>query len=171
MTSFSESPIVALSYFYDRLEPLGLNGTFTIATLATLAADVCAGPGAWETKFPKHKFPRAMAELTDRPETCLDLTFQHALLSLGYDLSPSRSVTVAKKLAGSELGWCAGAQLMTVSSEQTQRERMNADTMRRSHSSRRKDLFANARFFSFAVFTCVFNSRTMLTWLLDSGSF
>lgn len=115
MTSFTESPIVALSYFYDRLEPLGLNGTFTIATLATLAADVCAGPATWEAKFPKHKFPKALAELNDRPESCLDLTFQHALLSLGYDLAPSRSVTVAKKLAGSELGWCAGAQLMTVS--------------------------------------------------------
>jgi len=115
MQSFTDSPIVALSYFYDRLEPLGLNGTFSIQTLAKLAEDVCWPPETWAQRFPADKYPHALAELRDRPEYCLDLTFQHALLSLGYDLSPARSVTVAKKLAGSELGWCAGAQLMAVS--------------------------------------------------------
>lgn len=92
-----------------------MNGTFSISSLESLAKDVCAGPSQWSTRFPISKYPKALKELRERPETCLDLTFQHALLSLGYDLNNSRQVTVAKKLAGSELGWCAGAQLMTVS--------------------------------------------------------
>ncbi|PWN44000.1 nucleoside phosphatase GDA1/CD39 [Ceraceosorus guamensis] len=117
MNSFADSPIVALSYFYDRLEPLGVNGTFSISLLESLAKDVCAGPARWSVRFPPSKYPEALKELRDRPETCLDLTFQHALLSLGYDLGANRQVTVAKKLAGSELGWCAGAQLMTLDEE------------------------------------------------------
>ncbi|KDN41227.1 nucleoside phosphatase GDA1/CD39 [Tilletiaria anomala UBC 951] len=111
MSAFAEAPIVALSYFYDRLVPLGLESTFTVAELASLAKDVCKAPSTWATRFPASKYPEALKELEGRPETCLDLTFMHSLLSLGYELDDSRTVTVAKKLADTELGWALGAQL------------------------------------------------------------
>ncbi|KAI3487979.1 hypothetical protein L1887_48062 [Cichorium endivia] len=53
---------------------------------------------------------RSKSSRTD-PETCLDLSFMHGLLSLGYELEQSREISVAKKLGGTELGWCLGAQL------------------------------------------------------------
>jgi guanosine-diphosphatase len=96
-----------LSYFYDRLIPLGLgvdNEPFKIADLRKLAEDVCLGPeaGGWD-RFRGSK--EAMDELEDRPEYCLDLSFMHSLLSLGYDLSDDREIRVGKKIDGVELGW------------------------------------------------------------------
>ena len=35
----------------------------------------------------------------------------HGLLSLGYELGSDREISIAKKLGGTELGWCLGAQL------------------------------------------------------------
>lgn len=110
MKAFAASPIIALSYFYDRLEPLGLNASFSIAQLETLARNVCSPRSTWSKLFDD----RAMAELDDRPETCLDLTFQLSLLKLGYELDDQRQITVAKKLGGNELGWCLGAQLQVL---------------------------------------------------------
>ena len=52
-----------------------------------------------------------MAELADRPEYCLDLTFMHALLRLGYEFGPEREVRIAKKVDETELGWCLGATI------------------------------------------------------------
>lgn len=46
-----------------------------------MAKDVCAGPKSWKRRWGKDK--EAMAELMDRPEYCLDLTFMHGLLGLG----------------------------------------------------------------------------------------
>ncbi|UZJ51043.1 hypothetical protein CBS101457_000363 [Exobasidium rhododendri] len=114
MTSFAQLPIVALSYFYDRLSPLGLDETFPLSALANLTKKVCGPSDHWPTDFPASKYPKALAELQDRPESCLDFTYLSALLSLGYELSDDRSVTVAKKLGGNELGWCAGATLQVL---------------------------------------------------------
>lgn len=55
-----------------------------------------------------------MEELEGRPEYCLDLTFMHALLGLGYELSDERELMVEKKLRGVELGWALGAGLALV---------------------------------------------------------
>ena len=49
--------------------------------LHRMAKEVCAGPKAWRRRWGKDKV--AMAELEDRPEYCMDLTFMHALLGLG----------------------------------------------------------------------------------------
>lgn len=107
METFKAAPIMALSYFYDRLEPLGLGPKFTIDQLEALAQRACA-----YTKSDTQDFDaKAIAELEDRPETCLDLSFMHGLLSLGYELGGEREVSIAKKLGGTELGWCLGAQL------------------------------------------------------------
>lgn len=107
METFKTAPIMALSYFYDRLEPFGLGPKFTIDQLEALAQRACA-----YTKSDTQDFDaKAIAELEDRPETCLDLSFMHGLLSLGYELGGEREVSIAKKLGGTELGWCLGAQL------------------------------------------------------------
>ena len=107
METFKTAPIIALSYFYDRLEPLGLRPKFKIKDLEAVAHRACA-----YSKTDTQGFgAAAIAELEDRPETCLDLSFMHGLLSLGYELGSDREISIAKKLGGTELGWCLGAQL------------------------------------------------------------
>ncbi|CAO1632997.1 unnamed protein product [Sympodiomycopsis kandeliae] len=115
MSTFkSGAPIVALSYFYDRLHPLGLTNatspSFTISQLSSLARDVCSSPQMWPSRFPSAKYPEALKELYDRPESCLDLTYLYSLLSLGYELEGDVvQVRTEKKLGGIELGWALGA--------------------------------------------------------------
>lgn len=77
-----------------------------------MAQDVCAGPKSWKKRWGNNK--SAMSELEDRPEYCLDLTFMHALLGLGYELADERELMVEKKLRGVELGWALGAGLALV---------------------------------------------------------
>lgn len=58
-----------------------------------------------------------MEELDGRPEWCLDLTFMHSLLRLGYEFEDDREVMIGKKIAGTELGWCLGATIAMVGGE------------------------------------------------------
>ena len=55
-----------------------------------------------------------MDELEGRPEYCLDLTFMHALLRLGYEFDDKRDVSIGKKIGATELGWCLGATIAMV---------------------------------------------------------
>ncbi|KAM0790060.1 hypothetical protein ACM66B_005388 [Microbotryomycetes sp. NB124-2] len=107
---FAAGKVWALSYFYDRIAPLGLESPFSISDLRQLTSDVCAGPSstAWK-RFKSNK--TAMEELSDRPEYCLDLTFMYSLLSLGYELEDERQVWIGKKVQDVELGWALGAAL------------------------------------------------------------
>jgi len=98
-----------------------------ISEIAILAERVCAGPESWKLHWgPSSPYARSFAggkvtpseasksimdELNDRPEYCLDLTFMHALLRLGYEFGSERDVRVEKKVDGVELGWCLGATL------------------------------------------------------------
>ncbi|KAG8992864.1 Guanosine-diphosphatase [Tulasnella sp. 427] len=98
-----------------------------ISEIATLADRVCAGPESWDKYWgPNSAFASSfasaqggshkaskdiLAELHDRPEYCLDLTFMHALLRLGYEFGGQRGVRVEKKVDGVELGWCLGATI------------------------------------------------------------
>lgn len=77
-----------------------------------MAKDVCAGPTSWEKRWGSND--KALAELKDRPEYCLDLTFMNALLGLGYELAPERELLVEKQIRGVELGWALGAGLALV---------------------------------------------------------
>jgi len=52
-----------------------------------------------------------MAELEGRPEYCLDLTFMHGLLRLGYEFKGEKTVRIGKQVDGTELGWCLGATI------------------------------------------------------------
>lgn len=124
LDTFPRGQFLALSYFTDRIKPLLANqrrsyakhftstSTLTIADLADLAKDVCAGPKTWRKRWMKGS--DAIAELEDRPEYCLDLTFMHALLGLGYELQPERELLVEKQIRGVELGWALGAGLALV---------------------------------------------------------
>jgi len=99
-----------------------------ISEISQLAERVCAGPAAWQTYWgvgsefsesyatssetsPATASKAVIDELADRPEYCLDLTFMHALLRLGYEFGSERSVRVEKKVDDVELGWCLGATI------------------------------------------------------------
>ena len=115
LDTFPRGQLLALSYFTDRIKPL-LRSTSTsnlkIAELTAIAQDVCAGPETWRRRWADNEV--ALAELEDRPEYCLDLTFMNALLGLGYELGPERQLLVEKQLRGVELGWALGAGLALV---------------------------------------------------------
>lgn len=115
LDTFPKGKLLAMSYFTDRIQPLlpSANAqTLTIAQLKTLAQDVCAGPATWKRRWGKNA--KIMDELEATPEYCLDLTFMHALLGLGYELGSERTLMVEKKLNGVELGWALGAGLALV---------------------------------------------------------
>jgi len=118
MESFPTGSVVLLSYFYDRIFPLvevsedEMLPSFSIGRIAELAEIVCQGKDSWNTHF-AHNI-RAMEELNDRPEYCLDLTFMYTLLRLGYEFEDNRSVTIAKQIENTELGWALGAGIALV---------------------------------------------------------
>jgi guanosine-diphosphatase len=120
LDAFPSGKILLLSYFFDRVTPLLLADSspdhpqppMSISTFATLAKRVCAGPTSWEQYW--GTYPEVMEELEGRPEWCLDLSFQHALLVLGYEFGDDREVQLGKRIEGTELGWCLGATIAMV---------------------------------------------------------
>ncbi|KZT60644.1 nucleoside phosphatase GDA1/CD39 [Calocera cornea HHB12733] len=117
LDTFPKGGILVLSYFYDRITPLlpALPTEYTprtlpISTIADLATRVCAGPSSWAEHF-AHLGSEVLDELAGRPEWCLDLTFQHALLRLGYEFAGGREIRTEKKVEGVELGWALGATI------------------------------------------------------------
>ncbi|CZT18958.1 probable Probable guanosine-diphosphatase [Ramularia collo-cygni] len=112
--TFSREDVYLFSYFYDRIQPLGMPESFTLRELKELTARVCQGGDAWKVF---ESVPGAFEELQDRPETCLDLNFMLALLHTGYEMPIDREVKIAKKIKGNELGWCLGASLPLLSQE------------------------------------------------------
>ncbi|KAF1999825.1 hypothetical protein P154DRAFT_466800 [Amniculicola lignicola CBS 123094] len=112
--TFAREDVYLFSYFYDRTKPLGMPDSFSLAELRGLASRVCHGEKAWDAFS---AFDGAMEELKGRPEYCLDLNFQIALLHTGYEMPIDREVKVAKKIKGNELGWCLGASLPLLSKE------------------------------------------------------
>ncbi|KAF8965955.1 nucleoside phosphatase family-domain-containing protein [Flammula alnicola] len=122
LDSFPNGKVLLLSYFYDRLSPLIPASTpLTVSTIAATAQDVCQGREKWLTK---HWATDAelMSELAGRPEWCLDLTFMHALLQLGYEFPDAREVKIGKKVRETELGWCLGATIAMVGGDLTCRD-------------------------------------------------
>jgi guanosine-diphosphatase len=121
LDAFPTGKILLLSYFYDRLTPLipqppnGVQPQLGISTISTIARQVCAGRSSWVQHWGAD--PSVMEELEERPEWCLDLTFMHALLGLGYEFADSRNVELGKRIEGTELGWCLGAAIAMVGGE------------------------------------------------------
>lgn len=113
LDSFSGGKVLLLSYFFDRVDPLLPGGKgLTVNAIADLAKTVCQGREAWLSRWGTDI--DVMKELEERPEWCLDLTFMHGLLRLGYEFDSEREVTIGKKIAGTELGWCLGATLAMI---------------------------------------------------------
>ncbi|KAF8333433.1 nucleoside phosphatase family-domain-containing protein [Cantharellus anzutake] len=119
--TFPSGGILTLSYFSDRIIPLIRTkhskgrDTIKIKEIATLAERVCNGAASWKKYWGDDQ--EAMKELEGRPEACLDLTFMHALLRLGYEFSDNREATLVKKIDGIELGWALGAGIALISGE------------------------------------------------------
>ena len=109
-----DGPLLALSYFYDRLSPLGISSpSFARGEIQKLASIVCDGQQSWNRHWDdiSTQSTKAFEELYDKPEMCLDLTFMNGLLGLGYELGPSRQIGTGKKIDGVELGWTLGASI------------------------------------------------------------
>ncbi|KAH7913936.1 nucleoside phosphatase family-domain-containing protein [Hygrophoropsis aurantiaca] len=123
MNTFPSGKILLLSYFYDRINPFLSHPSgsspeqpqLTIASISSLAIDVCRGQPTWEQRWGGNA--DLMSELEGRPEWCLDLTFMHALLVLGYEFADIREVTLGKQIDGTELGWCLGATIAMVGAD------------------------------------------------------
>ena len=107
--TFAREDVYLISFFYDRLQPLGMPESFTIREFQDLVTKVCQGEKGWESFA---SISGALEELRDRPETCLDLNFMLALLRTGYEMPLEREVKIAKKIKENELGWCLGARYL-----------------------------------------------------------
>ncbi|KAL0085901.1 nucleoside phosphatase GDA1/CD39 [Phycomyces blakesleeanus] len=107
--TFKDRDLYVFSYFYDLSQPLGMPSEFSVAEYGDVARQVCAG----ETDAFKH-VPQAVSLLESTPDYCLDLTYTHGLLRIGYEIPPERLVRTAKKIAGAETGWCLGAAIAMV---------------------------------------------------------
>lgn len=77
-----------------------------------------------------------MAELNDRPEYCLDLTFMYSLLSLGYELDEERQIWMGKKVSDVELGWCVLLLLICFALSSLKHRQIDGSTLS-GHSARR----------------------------------
>ncbi|TFK26883.1 guanosine-diphosphatase [Coprinopsis marcescibilis] len=122
LESFKNGRVLLLSYFYDRVSPLlpPKSKTYandlglTVATIADYAKTVCEGRDTWKRVTHWAGNEELLKELEGRPEWCLDLTFMHGLLRLGYEFEDDRKVEFGKQIKGTELGWCLGATLALV---------------------------------------------------------
>jgi len=56
--------------------------------------------------------------IESNPHLCFDLTYSYTLLSYGYDLPDSTSLSLMKRIGGKELGWCLGAMLAIMEQQQ-----------------------------------------------------
>lgn len=113
--TFHESnDLFIFSYFYDRTQPLGMPSAFTMQELMDLTRTVCSGPDVWSTAFVGVE--GALTELKEDPHYCQDLSFLVSLLHTGYDIPLTRELKTAKTLGGNELGWCLGASLPLIDS-------------------------------------------------------
>lgn len=96
------------SYFYDRLQPIGMPESFTLKEMTDIMESVCSGSHLWDQYFTQASH---IKELEDEPLWCLDLNFMVSLLHTGYDIPLKRELKTAKTIGGNELGWCLGASL------------------------------------------------------------
>lgn len=114
--TFKESnDLYIFSYFYDRTHPLGMPLSFTLEELYDLTRMVCGGETTWKNIF--QTIDGSLEELENDPHFCQDLTFQVSLLHTGYDIPLHRELKTAQKIADNELGWCLGASLPLLDSD------------------------------------------------------
>ncbi|OWB83825.1 hypothetical protein B5S33_g2459 [[Candida] boidinii] len=103
-----DNDMFVFSYFYDRLNPIGVPSSFTLQEMKDITKLVCSGSTYWNEFFTQKSH---VVELEKEPLWCLDLTFMTSLLHTGYDIPLNRELKTAKKISDNELGWCLGASL------------------------------------------------------------
>lgn len=104
----NKADMFVFSYFYDRLQPIGMPESFTLREVNDIMESVCSGSHLWDQYFTQ---PAHIKELEGEPLWCLDLNFMSSLLHTGYDIPLTRELKTAKTIGGNELGWCLGASL------------------------------------------------------------
>lgn len=97
LDTFPKGTFLALSYFYDRIRPLfspedAETKAFDLPYVESLAKLACSSEDVWRAEFEGNE--KALEELGEREEYCLDLTFMHALLGLGYEIEADREIMV-----------------------------------------------------------------------------
>ncbi|KAI8970697.1 nucleoside phosphatase GDA1/CD39 [Pilobolus umbonatus] len=101
--------LYTFSFFYDLTQPLGMPAEFSVRELGELAHRVCHG----DLEYLKHT-PNSLYVIKNNPNYCLDLSYIHALLRIGYDVPPDRLIRTAKKINDAETGWCLGASIAMI---------------------------------------------------------
>lgn len=106
--TFADEDLHIFSYFYDRLYLFfGESSSPTLHEILDITNIVCQGPQVWDETLGE----LAIAELNERAEYCLDLSFIFGLLHHGYGIPLHRQLKVAKTIKGRDLGWTLGAAL------------------------------------------------------------
>jgi guanosine-diphosphatase len=111
--TFGDRDLYVFSFFYDLTQPLGMPMEFSVREFGELANRVCSG----DPEVFRH-VPNALHVIKNSPDYCLDLTYTHALLRIGYDVPPERLVRTAKKIRDAETGWCLGASIAMIDDNQ-----------------------------------------------------
>lgn len=111
--TFVDRDLYVFSYFYDLTQPLGMPLQFSVREFGELANRVCSG----DTEPFRH-VKNAVNAIKKSPDYCLELTYSHALLRIGYDVPPERQVRTAKKINDAETGWCLGASIVMIDDNQ-----------------------------------------------------
>lgn len=101
-------PLIALSYFYDRIKPLlkndpnkeAINHHTTLRALIPLARAACLDPSRYHGESEEVK-----------KHSCMDLSYIISLLRDGYGIQMDHDIQVEKQIAGYEMGWSLGAAL------------------------------------------------------------
>lgn len=112
-TFFGNRDLYVFSFFYDLTQPLGMPMEFSVREFGELANRVCSG----DPEVLRH-VPNALSVIKSSPDYCLDVTYTHALLRIGYDMPPERLVRTAKKIKDAETGWCLGASIAMIDDNQ-----------------------------------------------------
>lgn len=93
--------VVAFSFFYDRLTPLGLTSPLTPFEIAKEGIKLCSAS-------PQGHYLRLLEE---NPNYCLDVAYIFTLLHIGYQFDMDQPIEVTKQINGYEACWSLGAAL------------------------------------------------------------
>ncbi|SMN18183.1 similar to Saccharomyces cerevisiae YEL042W GDA1 Guanosine diphosphatase located in the Golgi [Maudiozyma saulgeensis] len=103
------------SFFYDKTHSLGMPLSFTLNEMMDLTRMVCNGEEVWESVF--SNIGDSLQTLKDNPNFCQDLSFEVSLLHTGYDIPLHRELKTGEDIDGNQLGWCLGASLPLLESD------------------------------------------------------
>jgi guanosine-diphosphatase len=98
--------LIAFSYFFDRLIPLGLTSPVTLFDIDREGRKLCQ-PAAGS---------RYATLMTENSQWCLDLAYIYTLLRVGYQIDFDQPIVVTKQINGYEAGWSLGAALKLLES-------------------------------------------------------